>query len=204
MDRVINLWSDLICPFCYLGSVWAEEAARALQATLRVLPFELHPETPPGGAPKPFPPDAWPQIRARLQQLALEVGLPIDPPERNVNSRFALETAELVRVKRGDGAAGAFHHDVSRAFFTQRADISKSAVVIPIAEGYGLSASDVQAAWQERRFLRAVDAFIEQARLAGVTGVPAMAWPDQRAIVGMMRPEEVVRRLRSLALGESR
>jgi predicted DsbA family dithiol-disulfide isomerase len=104
---------------------------------LRVLPFEIHPETPPQGAPKPFPPAVWPQARARLERLAREVGLLIDPPDRNVNSRFALETAELVRAMKGDDLAGAFHHDVSRAFFTQRADISKRDGVIPIAQGYG-------------------------------------------------------------------
>lgn len=165
-----------------------------------MLPFEVHPDTPPQGAPKPFSSSVWPQVRARLQQLALEVGLPIDPPDRNVNSRFALETAELVRGKRGDDAAGAFHHDLSRAFFTQGADISKPPVVIPIAKGYGVSASDVEAAWRERRFRSAVDVFINQAKMAGVTGVPAMAWPNQRAIVGMMRPEELVVRLRTQAL----
>ena len=165
-----------------------------------MLPFEVHPDTPPQGSPKPFSPSVWPQVRGRLQQLALEVGLPIDPPDRNVNSRFALETAELVRAQRGDGAAGAFHHGLSRAYFTQGADISKRAVVIPIAEGYGVSASDVEASWQERRFRSGVDVFIDQANRAGVTGVPAMAWPNQRAIVGMMRPEELVVRLRNQAL----
>jgi predicted DsbA family dithiol-disulfide isomerase len=73
-------------------------------------------------------------------------------------------------------------------------------VVIPIAEGYGVSASDVEAVWQERGFRSAVDVFIDQANMAGVTGVPAMAWPNQRAIVGMMRPEELVVRLRNEAL----
>ena len=165
-----------------------------------MLPFEVHPDTPPQGSPKPISPRDWPQVRARLQQLAREVGLPIDPPNRNVNSRFALETAELVRAKRGDGVAGTFHHDLARAFFAQGADISKPPVVIPIAEGYGVSASDVGAAWQERRFRRAVDVFINQARMAGATGVPAMAWPNQRAIVGMMRPEDIVSRLRNQAL----
>jgi len=58
-------------------------------------------DTPPEGAPKPFDPERWPQIRARLEHLAREVGLPIDPPRRNVNSRFALETAELVRAEKG-------------------------------------------------------------------------------------------------------
>jgi len=199
MDRVINMWSDVICPFCYLGSTWAEEAACELHATLRVLPFEVHPETPPEGAPKPFSPEVWPEVRSRLEHLARDVDVPIDPPRRNVNSRFALETAELVRAKRGDAAASAFHHDVSRAFFTQGADISKPDVVIPIAEGYGLSASDVEAAWRDRRFRRAVDAFIREANMAGVRGAPAMAWPNQRAIVGMMRPEDLVVRLRNQA-----
>jgi predicted DsbA family dithiol-disulfide isomerase len=71
---------------------------------------------------------------------------------------------------------------------------------LPIAQGYGVSASDVEASWQKRRFRSAVDVFIDQANRAGVTGVPAMAWPNQRAIVGMMRPEELVVRLRNQAL----
>ena len=119
MNRVINIWADVICPFCYLGSVWAEQAARELQADLRWLPFEIHPDTPPEGAPKPFSPEEWPQVRERLKRLAQEVGVPIDPPQHNVNSRFALETAELVRAQKGDGEAGAFCHHVSRAFFTE-------------------------------------------------------------------------------------
>jgi predicted DsbA family dithiol-disulfide isomerase len=107
---------------------------------LRWLPFEIHPETPPEGAPKPFSLEEWPQVRARLERLAQEVGLPIDPPQRNVNSRFALETAELVRAQKGDGEAGAFCHDVSRAFFTEHGDISKREVIVPIAERFGISA----------------------------------------------------------------
>ena len=109
--------------------------------------------------------------------MAREVGLPIDPPQRNVNSRFALETAELVRAQKGDGPTGNFYHDVSRAFFAERADISKREIIAPIAERFGVSASDVDAAWQDRRFSPIVDAFIEAARTAGATGVPAMGWP---------------------------
>lgn len=176
--------------------MWAEEAARELGATLRWLPFELHPETPPEGAPKPFPPEAWPQIRARLERLAESVGLPIDPPSRNFNSRFALETAELIRQQRDDEASAAFHHDVSRAFFVERADISKAGVVIPIAERHGVGAADVESAWKERRFAWTVDDFIEQAHMAGVTGVPAMAWPSRPAVVGMMPPQDLIARLR--------
>ena len=168
-----------------------------MQADLRWLPFEIHPETPPEGAPKPFPPEAWPQVRARLERLGREVGLPIDPPQRNVNSRFALETAELVRTEKGDDAAGAFYHEVSRAFFTEHADISKREVIVPIAGRFGISASEVEAAWRERQFSPSVDAFIEESHKAGVTGVPAIAWPHRRAILGMMPAPDLVARLRN-------
>jgi predicted DsbA family dithiol-disulfide isomerase len=131
--------------------------------------------------------------------LGREVGLPIDPPKRNVNPRFALETAEFVRAQKGDDTAGAFYHDVSRAFFTEQADISKREVIVPIAERFGIPASDLEAAWRERRFSPAVDAFIEEAHVAGVTGVPTMGWPHQRAIVGMMPAADLVVRLRNEA-----
>ncbi len=133
--------------------------------------------------------------------MAQEVGLPIDPPKRNVNSRFALETAELVRAQKGDNAAGAFHHDVSRAFFTEQADISKREVIVPIAQRFGVSASDVEAAWSERRFSPTVDAFIEEALAAGASGVPAIGWPHRRAIVGMLPATDLVKRLRNEAPG---
>jgi predicted DsbA family dithiol-disulfide isomerase len=135
--------------------------------------------------------------------LGQEVGLPIDPPKRNVNSRFALETAELVRAKEGDDAVGVFYQDVSRAFFTKHADISKREVIVPTAERFGISAREVAAAWNEHRFSPAVDIFMEEGHVAGVTGVPAMAWPHRRAIVGMMPAADLARRLQNEAHGRS-
>ncbi len=101
-----------------------------------------------------------------------------------------------MRVQKGDNAAGAFYHDVSRAFFTEHADISKRAIIIPLAERLSVSALDVDMAWRERRFSRTVDAFIGEAHAAGVTGVPAMGWQHRRAIVGMMPTVDLVNRLR--------
>ena len=124
------------------------------------------------------------------------VGLPIDPPSRNFNSRLALETAELIRSLGGDDESGAFHHDVSRAFFNEKADIAKTATIIPFAERHGASAADVENAWKERRFSKTVDDFIGAAHRAGVNGVPAMAWPNRMAVVGMQTPENLARRLR--------
>ncbi len=102
-----------------------------------------------------------------------------------------------MRAKKGNDAAGRYYHDTSRAFFTEHADISKRAVIVPIAERLGVSASEVEDAWHQRRFSPAVDASIKEAHRAGVTGVPAMGWPHQRAIVGMMPPADLARQLRN-------
>lgn len=118
-----------------------------------------------------------------------------------MNSRLALETAELVRAKNGDHSAGIFHQEVSRAFFTTHADISKREIIVPIAERFGISASQVETAWNEHQFSPAVDMFMEQGHMAGVTGVPAMAWPHRRAIIGMRPAADLARLLRNEAPG---
>ncbi|TAM57798.1 hypothetical protein EPN52_12370 [bacterium] len=167
-------------------------------ARLRWLPFELHPETPPGGAPKPFSPREWPEIRARLLRFAGMVGLPMDPPQRNLNSRLALETGELVRERGGDAAAGRFHHAASRAYFAEGRDISDPAVVAELAAPFGIAPGDVEEAWRERRYREAVDAAFQAGIDAGVTGVPAFGWPGGRAVAGMQEPEQLVAVLEQL------
>jgi predicted DsbA family dithiol-disulfide isomerase len=159
------------------------------------LPFELHADTPAEGADKPFTDAQWPAIRQRLVGLAERVGLPINPPRRNANSRFALETMELVRARRGDDAAAAFHHAVSRAFFVDGANISDPSVIAANAQAAGVEPAEVESAWRDHAFAGAVDASIAASRAVGVRGVPAYGWPGGLAISGMMEPEQIVRAL---------
>lgn len=192
MDTVLTVWSDVVCPFCYLGSVWVEEAAQKMGVKTRWLPFELHPEVPAEGADKPFSDDEWPMVRARLIGLAERVGLPIVPPRRNANSRLALETMELVRSRAGDDAAASFHHAVSRAFFVDGASVADIGLIAAEAAAFGVARHDVETAWHSHTFSAAVDASIAASRAAGVRGVPAYGWPGHRAISGMMEPLQIV------------
>jgi predicted DsbA family dithiol-disulfide isomerase len=159
------------------------------------LPFELHSDVPPEGADKPFSDAEWPMVRARLIGLAERVGLPIDPPRRNANSRLALETMELVRSRAGDDAAANFHHAVSRAFFVDGANVADAGLIAAEAAAFGIAQDEVGKAWQQHAFAAAVDASIAASRAAGVRGVPAYGWPGARAISGMMEPEQIIRAL---------
>jgi predicted DsbA family dithiol-disulfide isomerase len=162
----------------------------------RWLPFELHPDTPLKGAPKPFSDEQWPAIERRLRMLARQVGVPIEPPRRNVNSRLALETGELVRAREGDESSAAFHHAVSRAFFVDGADIADPRVIADLAAPFGVREDDVGAAWTAHAYAGAIDTSMLAARTAGVTGVPAFGWAGSPAVSGMMEPHRIVAVLR--------
>ena len=71
------------------------------------------------------------------------------------------------------------------------ADVSEASITRPTLSG------SLETAWHERRYSPTVDAFIKDGHKAGVTGVPAMGWPNRRAIVGLMPPDELVLRLRN-------
>ncbi|TAM75888.1 hypothetical protein EPN44_07030 [bacterium] len=132
--------------------------------------------------------------------LAAQVGLPMDPPRRNVNSRAALETGELVRERFGDESSARFHHAVTRAFFAEGADIADLGVLARLAAPLGLTAGEVEAAWRERRCRAAVDQSLEAGMEAGVRGVPAFAWEGGHAVMGMRDPESLVEILTKRAI----
>jgi predicted DsbA family dithiol-disulfide isomerase len=165
----------------------------------RWLPFELHPDTPTEGAPKPFSDQQWPAVERRLRQLAAQVGVPIEPQRRNANSRLALEAGELVRARAGDAASAAFHHAVSRGFFVDGADIAELRVIAGYAAPLGIGEDDVRAAWSSHAYAGAIDASMRAARAAGVTGVPAFGWAGSQAVSGMMEPSQIVAALQAAA-----
>jgi predicted DsbA family dithiol-disulfide isomerase len=133
----------------------------------------------------------WPAIERRLRTLAQQVGVPIEPQPRSVNSRLALET--------GDEASAAFHQAVSRAWFVDGADIGDLQVIADRAAPFGISEDDVRSAWTSHTYAGAIDASMRAARSAGVTGVPAFGWAGSQAISGMMEPQRIAATLRGAA-----
>src|SRR5712664_1342779 len=86
-------WYDFLCPFCYVGQ---DRTAILVRHGLHVieLPFQIHPEIPPGGIPAP--PRSGPRYDM-LEREAREAGLPLRWPPRLPDSRRALAAAEWTR-----------------------------------------------------------------------------------------------------------
>lgn len=120
----------------------------------------------------------------------------MEPPRRNVNSRLALETGEVIRARVGDAASAAFHHAISRAFFVDGANISDIAIIARYAADAGVSEAEIRAASESRTYAHVIDESMRAASLAGVTGVPAFGWPGAPATSGMMEPQRAIAMLR--------
>lgn len=152
--------------------------------------FELHPETPLEGMRLPWADDPrYEAMAERLQQMAAEADLPMNPPTWVSNSRRALEAAEFAREQ---GRHEAFHDAVFRAYFAQGQDIGDWAVLQQVAGAVGLDATAMRQAVERGTHRAAVDAQIGEARRLGITGVPTYILGNL-AVVGA-QPYEVFQR----------
>lgn len=187
-DRGLTVWSDYVCPFAYVGH---RRLARAREAhpdvAVTVLPFEIHPETPPGGVPRDVLTEAAvargvPMRPGALRELLEEDGIRLHSAPVLVNSRLALQVAEAARDA---GCFDAMHDRLFRASFEEAADLGRPEVLADLADEVGLDgAAAVAEAQAFARLDRIVEA-IEAAWAAGVVGTPSYRTPGGRVARGV-------------------
>ena len=167
----LDVWSDYVCPFCYLEEPLLTRLAEqyAGQLVLEWRAFELRPEPAPL-----LDPDGeylhaiwnravYPMAHLRSMRLRLP---PIQP-----RSRRAFQAAEFACEH---GRFAEMHDGIFRAFFQEGRDISSVAVLLQVAESIGLDLEDFQEALESERYQAKV---LEDEKLAhevGITGVPTM------------------------------
>lgn len=121
--RVLH-WYDLLCPFCYVGQQ-RNTVFEAHGFTVIELPFQAHPEIPPGGRPAGERGDA---LVARIEVEVKAAGLPLAWPARLPDTRMALAAAEWVRRHAPDSFP-AFQKALFAAHFALGQDLGDRAVI---------------------------------------------------------------------------
>jgi predicted DsbA family dithiol-disulfide isomerase len=201
----ITVWSDYVCPFCYLEAPvlrrLSDEMAGRVEIEWRA--FELRPEPVPTLDPESaYLDDVW--ARA-VKPMAEERGIEIRRPPVQPRSREALETAEFARE---NGAFGRVHAKLFEAFFREGRDLGDRDVLADVAESAGLAGDELREALREDRYTEKVLQDQVEARELGVSGVPALfvAPPDvpleDARVVEGAQPYGTVRRAVLEALGE--
>jgi|SoimicmetaTmtLPB_FD_contig_71_1503899_length_1157_multi_2_in_0_out_0_2 predicted DsbA family dithiol-disulfide isomerase len=135
-------------------------------------PFDLHPEYPPEGVPRP---PSTGEMEARFA----ESGLVYDPPPVRANSLKALRLAEHARA---EGVFDTMHARLMDAYWAEAQNIGDPAVLRALAGEVGLEGADE--ILETDAYLDVVHASTAQAVAAGVTGVPAFVLDRRMLVLG--------------------
>ena len=182
MTLTVDVISDVICPWCYIGKRRLEKAiaAHAGRGDVRVRwhPFQLNPQMPKAGVNRREYHTAkfgsWERSLALDAQVAAAgraEGIPFahDKIERTPNT---LDAHRLIWLAEKEGVQNAVVEALFRAYFTEGRDISHTPTLLDVVAGAGLERERAEAVLGSDEGLAAIRAAEEEAHRAGVQGVP--------------------------------
>lgn len=167
----ITIFSDYVCPFCYLEepdlSRVREEYGDRVEVDWRA--YELRPDPAPTLDPDgEYLHRVW---NASVYPMARSLGMTLRLPPVQPRSRKALEAAEFAREK---GLYDTMHTALFKAFFEDGQDIGRTEVLLEVGASIGLDHEELRAALDADRFTgKVLDDERVAARL-GVNSVPTM------------------------------
>ncbi len=191
MPLKIMMFSDFVCPFCYIGFDVIQKLKPEFDLQIEWRGFQIHPEWPADGASSAQSrqlgdPDARKAAWDRITAMAESVGLAMKPPSVLTNSRRALAAAEFARDSGADHEA--FEERVYRAYFTEGANIGDRDVVIRLADEAGLDSAQVADAIDSAKYELRLKNNALTANQRGVSGVPTFFIGDY-PLVGAQSPD---------------
>ena len=189
----VEIWSDVICPFCYIGKRKLESALAQLPKLDRVeicwKSFQLQPDTrtdPTRNAlqhlaeRKGWSMDFARQAAADVSNRAMEVGLTFNYDRTVVANTF--DAHRLVHCAATLGKGDTMTEQLFKAYFTDGRNIADPVFLTELAVGVGLSGDDVKNALASGRFSDEVRRDIDDALQMGINGVPFFVF-DKRYVV---------------------
>jgi len=191
----IEIWSDVMCPFCYIGKRNFETALEQFvdKDHIEVIwkSFQLDPSIPEVAEEsqedylikrKGMGREQVKEMLAYVTQTAKQVGLDYNLDKSvMVNSRKAHQLIQFAKTKDlGDQA----EERLFQAFFTEGKNIAELETLAQLGRDIGLDESELQAAFTDTTYNEAMERDIQEARNLGVTGVPFFVFDRKYAVSG--------------------
>jgi predicted DsbA family dithiol-disulfide isomerase len=199
MNHTVDVFSDVICPWCFIGKRRLEKAIALLkgqhEVRVRWLPFQLNPSMPKEGFIRKEYRIAkfgrWErslELDAKLVTVGEAEGIhfAFDRIERTPNTQDA---HRLIWLADKEGVQDAVVEALFRAYFTEGRDISKRQTLLDLVADAAL---DRQKAENVLNGVAGLDAIIEadkQARQIGVEGVPLFIINGKITLSGAQQPD---------------
>lgn len=205
----LDVVSDVICPWCYIGKRRLEKALAELQPEFDVqvswLPFQLNPDMPAEGVPRAE------YRRAKFGSLEKSQALDarVAGEARGEGLEFAFERMQrtpntflahrLIDLAQREGCGEAVVEAVFHAYFLEARDTGDREVLLGIAAAAGLQREAVEAALADEAGAARLAGEERSMRELGISGVPFFIIDRRFGVSGAQPPEALVDAVRQAA-----
>lgn len=207
----IDIWSDIVCPFCYIGKRHLEQALERFPGRDAVQiqwhSFELDPNTPRNSQEKTLNalmtkygksrPEAE-DMMAQVQQMGQAAGLDLQLSQTLRNNTF--DAHRLLHLAAEYGLQTAAKERLLKAYFSDGQQIADSETLIRLLSEVGLPTEAIQAVLNSDNYAQEVRVDQKQAREIGISGVPFFVFDGRYAVSGAQPPavfEELLKKVQA-------
>lgn len=179
----IEVWSDIVCPWCYIGKRRLERALEGFEHADEVevvwRSFQLDPAFPRGvsepvldslAAKTNATPDQVRAMTARVGEIAAQEGLHYEFDGAVMVNTF--DAHRLTHLARERGVGGQAHERLMRAQLVEARDLGEVETLVELAVEIGLDAAEARTVLTGDAYTAEVEDDVRTARALGATGVP--------------------------------
>lgn len=208
----IDVVSDVVCPWCFLGKRRLDAAIRASAGApiaVRWRPFQLDPSIPAGGMDRrthimaKFKDETrLAAVQDRLTEMGEDVGIAyaFDRIERAPNT---LDAHRLIRWASVGDKQDAVVDRLFRLYFEEGGDIGDRGVLIEVARACGMDVDLVEKRFADGDDIDSVQAEIAQAQAVGVSGVPFFIFASRFGVPGAQDAEVLAKAIAQARAAQS-
>lgn len=189
----IEIWSDTVCPWCYVGLKRLQQALGmrpAVVADIRWMPFELNPDLPDAGMDrreylmqKFGDPDRFKDMQGAMQQLTGSLGIDYRP-ERQTRMPSTRKSHMLIQAAAEFGKQTAVKEAILRAYFSEGLDIGDARVLMELVEPLGFEPARVARLLEDDALRALVEQQESEARRMQISGVPTFVFDRKLGFSG--------------------
>lgn len=204
----VEIWSDVVCPWCYVGKRRFETALAAFEHRADVevswRSFELDPDAPPvrEGDPVQGLADKYGMSRAqalaanaRLTDMAAAEGLEFHLDGARGGNTF--DAHRLIHLAGEKGIQDAVKERFMRAYFTDNEPVGDAETLTRLAVEAGLDETEVKTVLTSGQYATDVIADEQQAAAYGISGVPFFVVDGRYGVSGAQSPDVLLQTLRT-------
>ena len=193
----VEIWSDIMCPFCYIGKRNFEAALKEFEGREEIeiewKSFQLDPSIPKTfetkintieylAERKGMSIEKSKELHTNVIETAKKVGLDYDFEKAVVANSF--DAHRLIQLAKTKGLGDAAEESLFKAYFTDGKDMSDHSTLVQLGKEIGLNEEEIISALASEEFEAKVNFDVSEGSQLGVTGVPFFVFDRKYAVSG--------------------